>query len=470
MTGAGATVGRKNMPPKAVAKLVNESSITPGQPSRFVRERPVRSSSQKGDLGSADGRSNRTNSQAAVDENEATFCEQLLTGGFVQSYVDFFHLTHRADPSVVDPAHAGQKIQVSLQDMVFIRNNLVQAEADRRQGNTGGVFGAFNRLADFYEQQADFLTAIFFHEKCLDIATMTSDVRAEMAANHALGCVYQKLLDYESAASHHEQHESTANSLQVFDEIVKANTQLYKVYSMLADDALEAGGEAAHDAAIELFHKSRAAAQKSMDKAAEGEANARIGMLLLKLGHAAESVVYLRQQSQIAADNGNPESRCRACSALALAFDTLGQADKALAELMLVSTISEQAGDIVLQSQANRALGTLYSKVGQRQKSVQALSAHFQLLKTILSKREEMETARDLTARDLDLARVYVGVAKGNLLLGDMFVAIQYDFTAVLNWKLTRTALPHVEPKTEPAEEEEEPAARAAAGEIEAEA
>lgn len=28
-------------------------------------------------------------------------------------------------------------------------------------------------LADFYEQQLDFPTAIFFHEKCLDIATMT---------------------------------------------------------------------------------------------------------------------------------------------------------------------------------------------------------------------------------------------------------------------------------------------------------
>jgi hypothetical protein len=47
----------------------------------------------------------------------------------------------------------------------------------------------------------------------------------------------------------------------------------------------------------------------------------------------------LRAQSQIAADNGNPESRCRACSALALAFDSMGQSDKALAELMLVSTI-----------------------------------------------------------------------------------------------------------------------------------
>ena len=37
------------------------------------------------------------------------------------------------------------------------------------------------------------------------------------------------------------------------------------------------------------------------------------------------------------------------------------------------------------------------------------------------------------------LARVYVGIAKGNLMMGSYLVAIQYDFQSVLNWKLNRT-------------------------------
>eukprot|EP01034_Spumella_vulgaris_P025369 gene25369-31820_t len=65
------------------------------------------------------------------------------------------------------------------------------------------------------------------------------------------------------------------------------------------------------------------------------------------------------------ADLGQAEGRCRACSALALALDLLGQPDKALAELTLVHTISEQAGDTYLQAQACRSLGTLYSKMGR---------------------------------------------------------------------------------------------------------
>ena len=101
-----------------------------------------------------------------------------------------------------------------------------------------------------------------------------------MTANHALGTVYQRLHNYEAAASHHEQHESIANTMQTFDEIVKANTQLYKVYMLLADDALEAEGPVDTAAVIDLYHKSLAAAQKSMDKAAEGEANAKVGRRL----------------------------------------------------------------------------------------------------------------------------------------------------------------------------------------------
>ena len=76
------------------------------------------------------------------------------------------------------------------------------------------------------------------------------------------------------------------------------------------------------------------------------------------------------------------------------------------------------------------------------QKSVDALTKHFDLLKTILSKKGEIEAAADVTARDLDLARVYVGVAKGNSQMGNYFVGIQYDFDAVLNWKLSRATLP----------------------------
>jgi hypothetical protein len=49
-----------------------------------------------------------------------------------------------------------------------------------------------------------------------------------------------------------------------------------------------------------------------------GEANGKIGSLLLHQKKAMESVPYLREHAQISAETGSADGRCRACSALAI--------------------------------------------------------------------------------------------------------------------------------------------------------
>lgn len=402
--------------------------------------------------------------------NESDVCQQLLVEGYVQSYVDFYHLTHRADPNSTT-GHKVSRIHTSVEDMSYIKENLVNAEKSRRSGNTSGVYTAYNKLADMYMQQMDWKTSIFFHEKCLEVAQLTADMRAEMAANHSLGCVYQKMEDFEMAQKHHERHEAIAVSIDLLEEVAKANVELYKVYMVLAgrlesEISSEDGGTGSINDALAMYQKCLTAAQKCWDKTSEGEANGKIGNLYLRNGKPDESLPYLRNHSQISADLGDAESRCRACSALALALDTLGLADKALVELKLVHSISEQAGDAILQSQACRALGTLYSKVGKLEESVQVLQRHFELLKSLAAKDkaaaasgpggvasigDNKSTAAGgavtrpgpvVKAKDLDLARVFVGVSKGNLLLGAYCYAIECDLSYLLEWKLTRAELP----------------------------
>merc|ERR1711916_163106 len=123
---------------------------------------------------------------------------------------------------------------------------------------------------------------------------------------------------------------------------------------------------------------------------------------------------------------------------MGLAYNDVGMADKALTELNLVQTISEQAGDLLLQANACKAMGTLYSKVGNLSEAVNALQRHFDLLK-ILDARSSSEGNRSVRLKELDLARVYVGISKGNAQLGKYVIAIKFDFSALLDWKLTRS-------------------------------
>jgi tetratricopeptide (TPR) repeat protein len=373
-------------------------------------------------------------------------CQQLLVAGYVQSYVDFYQLTHRVDPNSMEETGMAQ-IQISEDDTKFIRDNLVKAELSRRQGDTANVYAAFNQLADYYVKNQDWKTSFFFHEKCLEVSQLTNDVRAEMSANHSLGSIYQLMNDFSRACAYHERHEEIATSLDVFEEVAKANVELYKVYMVLAVKEESQGN---FDEALVLYNRCLVAARKSWDKASEADANGKIGNLLLSHGEANRSVPFLRQQSQIAADLGNAEGRCRACSSLALALDYMGHADKALHELMTVISISEEAGDLYLQAQASRALGTLYSKVGRLKEAVETLQKHFLLTKKLLLKGpatnnngasgpDELHT---ITNQDMDIARAFIGISKGNLLLGTYTIALQMNLTSLLDWKLNRTDIP----------------------------
>jgi tetratricopeptide (TPR) repeat protein len=399
--------------------------------------------------------------------NESDFCQQLLSDGYVQSFVDFYHLTHRADPHSTEKA-----VTSTVAELTFIRDNLVTAETSRRQGNTANVYGAYGRLADLYTRAMDWRTSIFFHEKCLEVSQLTADARAEMTANHSLGIVHQKMSEFETAQKYHEKHEEVAKLYDVVEEVVTANVELYKVYTVIAR-RLEA--EDRFTEALQFYEACLESAKKSYDKKAEGEANGKIGSLLLSkadLSNAARSIPYLLEQSQIAQEMGNAEGKCNACSGLALAYDLLGQADKALVQLSAVQTISEQTGDAVLQSKACRALGTLYSKVGKLEQALEALKKHYQLVNAAFvrdnscsqndfcsssgvaakiydeisnSRSPESSGAVPVSIKDLDLARGYVGIAKGNFLMGNYLISIQSDLTAILDWKLTRSELPACE-------------------------
>mmetsp|Transcript_9013 Transcript_9013/g.14955 ORF Transcript_9013/g.14955 Transcript_9013/m.14955 type:complete len:485 (-) Transcript_9013:727-2181(-) len=400
---------------------------------------------------------NDGNEQAPLFKNDtfniATLCQQLLVAGYVQSYVDFYQLTHRVDPSSLEEAGMSQ-IQISEEDTVFIRDNLVKAEVSRRQGDTANVYAAFNQLADYYVKNQDWKTSFFFHEKCLEVSQLTNDVRAEMSANHSLGSIYQLMNDFSRARPYHERHEDIAASLDVFEEVAKSNVELYKVYLVLAGKCEEQGQ---FDDALDLYNQCLESAKKSWDKSAEADANGKIGNLLLSKGDAQRSLPYLKQQAQISADLGNAEGRCRACSALALALDSMGQSDKALNELMMVVSISDDVGDSYLQAQACRALGTLYSKLGRLTEAVEILQRHFNLLKKLLYKSpggqnsnssngggsgDASDAGHTVTSQDLDMARAYIGISKGNLMLGTYTLTMQSNIGALLDWKLNRTEIP----------------------------
>ncbi|CAN0369722.1 unnamed protein product, partial [Ectocarpus sp. 8 AP-2014] len=209
-------------------------------------------------------------------------CEDILTGGHVQTFVDFFYLTHRPAPvqDATDPGEGSAEVNVPKREMLFIRDNLVAAESARRRGDTAAVYKAYNSLAQYYQEMNDPKTGVYFHEKCLEISRLTADRGGEMSANHRLGVAYEKMGDVVAATNYHERHQELATAVDIPDEQKEANKSLINVYRKFAEER-ESGG--LYKESIEFWAKSLEAARSAGDQAALGQACYRLGKAYTEL-------------------------------------------------------------------------------------------------------------------------------------------------------------------------------------------
>lgn len=91
-------------------------------------------------------------------------------------------------------------------------------------------------------------------------------------------------------------------------------------------------------------------------------------------------------------------------------------------------------------------MGTLASKVGKFDDAFDALQRHFDLLKSISVRATAVGSIPDPVRKDgktvgskeLDLARVLLGISRGNRLMKAYVNAIDFDISTLLDWKLTR--------------------------------
>jgi len=115
-------------------------------------------------------------------------CVDLLMVGCVQSFVDFFHITHRkAAPVDGHTEQAPGDVEIPEQTLVFLKETLETAEGAHRAENYKDCFESYGTLAEYFEKVPDLKSGMYFHQRCADVATEV-DARDSIAkANLSLG-------------------------------------------------------------------------------------------------------------------------------------------------------------------------------------------------------------------------------------------------------------------------------------------
>lgn len=362
------------------------------------------------------------------------FCVNLLKLGRVQSYGDFFLLTHRPEPnsqSTNAPENSEKEIDIPVEEMKFLADMLVEAEGARRERKTQIVFARYNSLAKYFLEKSDVKSGIYFYEKCLEIARLTSDSMGEMSANNNLGTAHYNIGNSNESIRYHEDHLRIAEANHVESEKIKANSNLVLVYEKQANLHHEEGNI---EAEISCRENCLKASRNCNDPAIQGDAHQKLGKVLLQKGNAEDARMHFEQYLEIATKTHNKEAEASANLYLSQAAEYLNDTGNAINRLETYLQMSQDIDNLTSQARAYSNLGYLYSKNGEHSRAVENFEKNFETARSLVS---TGEGARDI----LDKSRVCVGMSRGNAHFKEFMEILKKknDLTAILQWKTKRT-------------------------------
>mmetsp|Transcript_6507 Transcript_6507/g.17694 ORF Transcript_6507/g.17694 Transcript_6507/m.17694 type:complete len:352 (+) Transcript_6507:39-1094(+) len=321
---------------------------------------------------------------AAPPADKHAICLQILTDGYVQSFVDFFYLTHK--PEAAEPADDGgdDRFELPPEQLDFVKASLTQAEASRRQSETQEVYDSYRHLAELFSSMSDFKTSIYFREKCLEIAKLVDDRDGELLASRELGIAHEKLDNVPEAIRFYEMAaELTKGNAET---AARANRDLVHAYEKYAK-VLESSEELQD--ALQCHERAVKEAVDSADKGLIGTAHYHLGKCLERVKEPSQAIEHYKVYLELCRETGDNDGQGSAAFALASAY--------------------QQTGDIA--------------------SAVTHLEAFIDL------------------AQGTGQARTNLGIARGNLVMGAYVQVVANDLSALLKWKNRRAAFAEVAPR-----------------------
>lgn len=352
-----------------------------------------------------------------LSSDKQALCIDILVNGYVNSFVDFFYLTHRSDDeSATRPPIPDDQLQ-------YIQSQLSVAEKAHRRGDSDLVLSAYDKLASYFQETGDYKTSIYFFEKCLDIAESMDDLAQQGNANLNLGLTHGAMGDTGTAITFHEKHLQLASEMDNDERLQAANHQLVEAYRRFAEEHERKND---NETAVSLYKKCLKAAADANDLRSEGLATYRLGVACASVGDKAASIEYHQRYLEICKRIGDQLGEGAACAALAHSFKDLGDTKLSIRYLEKYLDIATRNKQSVAQAEACAALGSIYSEQQNHERSVQYFEKTF-------------EIARAVGDRKLvDAARINLGMARGNMSMGNYMGVVNDNLPALLKWKTRR--------------------------------
>ena len=389
-------------PASSPTELTTETAPIPG---------PIGTSSNAADTSPAHGASGED------------VCIELLVGGHVQSFVDLFHLTQTSSEKGTS---SNQQETLSGDNLHYVKDKLISAEMSRRVGKTNNVYEAYTALADFFHTSGETDTSVLFYEKGLETAQASKNRLSEAKANHNMGVAQQAAGNTDKAIVYHERELAMAEDLEDEEQIRLAAAELSIVYKKKAEEVKD-------EDELLFREKCLAASKRSGNIKTEGVAHYYLGKSCVKLGQYARAISSVERYIEISKDLSDVKGEGAGCAVLAVALREQGKNVDAVRHLDRFLAIAKENHDKLAEAEACCTLGTTHNALGNFSDAVEHFQRYYDLSRNMLGSDASKENQKNV-----EVAKVYLGMSKGNERMNAHVFAIANDTAALLEWKCKR--------------------------------
>mmetsp|Transcript_7323 Transcript_7323/g.17602 ORF Transcript_7323/g.17602 Transcript_7323/m.17602 type:complete len:426 (+) Transcript_7323:130-1407(+) len=359
-----------------------------------------------------------------------------LVEGYPHAFVDFFRLTHSGDTDTgvpsreelvaqgVDPDTYAVREYERSERLRLVRNQLVVADAARRSGDRQATYEAYNNLAHYFEEHLFIMKAIFFYEKCVEVAG--SDwPEGEMAATLCLGLAHEKLGKIEESIKFHERHLEIASSLETEHAAKEKETAHQNLVHTYREQALKLDKEGDFDNAVSCLQQMLSNAQQCGAMEALADANHKLGLRYQQQEDHQNALGYFKEYLRLCGMNGDKVGEGRAYCEVAKSLQSLGDRKGAIENLEQYLELSK-AMDPQGQARAYCLLGNILYQEEDIDGAVLYFEKFFEVARTLQD------------SQLLDTARVNLGIARGMAKMESFLNLVNDDLSTLLQWKNIR--------------------------------
>eukprot|EP00761_Pharyngomonas_kirbyi_P000477 gb/GECH01000477.1/.p1 GENE.gb/GECH01000477.1/~~gb/GECH01000477.1/.p1 ORF type:complete len:481 (+),score=118.41 gb/GECH01000477.1/:1-1443(+) len=326
-------------------------------------------------------------------------CVETLEEGFIDSFIELFTLSHR-EPVLIDPV-AEEYFSIPPTKLKSIKRHLVQAERARHDLKFEEGSQAYQWLADYFEENDDKETSLFFHQKNLEHVQMSSDSQLEAEAYESMAFAYERLGEMTRAIDFLEKKLYLAENDSESPHVKKeAEKKLMGVYMKFAEN-LRQQGEIKKS--MLFYDKCVDQARSCEDSKTEGEVSHKQAEIHQMLGDTHKAIESEMQYLGAAERSDNQKGVISAYMSLADHYEHLNDNPKATQYLERCMEMAEKETDEQdTVRQVCERLGVMYDKMKDYENSVKFLERSYEL--------EKAYGGSD----DVNRIGVQLGMARGN--------------------------------------------------------